>query len=52
MRIVVLEGRPNKIWSLNMIPNKFIENSKKSGHSVKAISFFFPPHTHKHISMN
>lgn len=47
MRIVVLEGSPNKNGSSNMLANKFIEGAEKSGHSVKVIS----APTHKHLSM-
>ena len=38
MRIVVLEGSPNKNGSSNMLANKFIEGAEKSGNSVKVIS--------------
>lgn len=37
MKIVVLEGSPNKHGSSNMLADEFIRGAKKAGHSVEII---------------
>lgn len=37
MKIVVLEGSPNKSGSSNLLAEKFIQGAKEVGHSVQAI---------------
>lgn len=37
MRIVVLEGRPNKKGSSNLLTDEFIRGAKEAGHTVEVI---------------
>ncbi|MCU6688353.1 NAD(P)H-dependent oxidoreductase [Dorea acetigenes] len=37
MKIVVLEGSPNKDGSSNLLATKFIRGAKEGGHSVQVI---------------
>ena len=37
MRIVVLEGSPNRHGSSNMLADEFIRGAKEAGHTVKVI---------------
>ena len=37
MRIVVLEGSPNRHGSSNMLADEFIRGAKEAGHTIKVI---------------
>ena len=37
MRIVVLEGSPNRLGSSNMLADEFIRGAKEAGHTIKVI---------------
>lgn len=40
MRIVVLEGSPNRHGSSNMLADEFIRGAKEAGHTIKVIDRF------------
>ena len=48
MKIVVLEGSPNKNGSSNMLADGFIRGAKEAGHTVEIIS---AAHTDLHPCM-
>ena len=42
MRIVVLEGSPNRHGSSNMLADEFIRGAKEAGHTIKVMVFVTP----------